>query len=115
MNATRAPASAPQLHDTIAAIPDDQRNPDCPDEINQRKEDRVVEDRVEVGLAIVAIDYIKLVQRLRLSIEDLNCLRAGKMFLQKCIDARNSRPDHVVTAPRTFAKPGSGREKQRHS
>jgi len=63
---------------------------------------------------VVVVNFIKLAQRFSFGVEDLDGLRPGKVFLQKSIDACDSRPHHVVTTARAFAKPGRCREKQRH-
>ena len=69
------------LHHAVAAIPDDKGNADGPDEIDKGKKYRIVEYRIDVRAAVVLVNDVKPMDRLRLSVEDLHSLRAGKMFL----------------------------------
>ena len=64
------------LHHAIAAEPDDERNADCADQIHEREEDRVVKDRLDVRVAIVVVQIVKLLERLRFAVEQLHGLRA---------------------------------------
>ncbi len=102
------------LHHAITAIPDDQRDADRADQIHERKEDCVIKDRVDVRASIFVVDVIESAQRLRFRVEDLDRLRAGKVLLQKRIDARDARAHEVVTSARAAAKPRRRRKQQRH-
>src|SRR2546423_593130 len=93
------------LHHAPAAVPDYERDSYCRDEINEREEDCVIKDGFNVGVAIVVVDVIEAPQRFFFGVEKLNGLRAVKMFLQKCVDARDTCSDHVIAATRPFAKP----------
>ena len=86
---------------------------DRADEIDEWKENCVVKDRVDIRATIFVVDLVERAQRLRLGIEYLNCLRAGKVLLQKSVDARDACAHEVVTSPRAFAKPGSSGNEQR--
>src|SRR6185503_5496528 len=96
------------LHYAVAAIPNYQCNASCADEINQRKEDRVVKNGIDVGFAIIRIDLAKLCNRLGFGVENLNGLGAGEMFLKKGVNASDARSYHVVPFARAYAKPGGG-------
>ena len=47
------------VHDPVSAVPDNQRDAHGADEINQRKEDRIIEDRVDVRFAMLIVDVRK--------------------------------------------------------
>ena len=51
----------------------------------------------------------KRAQRLRFGVEDLHGLRAGKVFLQKSVDARDARAHQVVTLARAACETRSSR------
>src|SRR4051794_39189101 len=102
------------LHDAIAAIPNDEGDTDRADQIDERKKDRIVKDRLDVGTAILIVDAIKGAYRLRFSVENLDRLRSGKVFLQERIDPRDARTHQVVALPRAPAKPSGRGEEQRN-
>ena len=94
------------LHHAVAAVPDDERDADRADQINEREEDRVVEDRFDVRAPVVVVNLVELPERLRLAVENLYGLRARQVLLQEGIDAREARADEVVAASRVLPKPG---------
>src|SRR4051794_2612365 len=96
------------MHHTIATKPNDQGDTDSADEIDERKEDRVVKDCIDVRVSVVVVDRYKTLQRLTFSVKDLHRLCTGKMLLQKSINTCHARANHVVSTPRAFAKPGGG-------
>ena len=96
------------LHHAIAAKPDDQSDAHRADEVDQREEDGVEKDRVDICFAVILVDCLEATQRFRLRIKDLHGLRAGKVLLQKSVDARDACSDHVIAASRALAKPRGG-------
>src|SRR6266513_4574202 len=97
----------------MTTVPDDQSDPDCADEINQRKEDRVIKDCLDIRLAMLVINLGEAAQEFCFRIKYLDRLRAGEMLLKERIDARDSRAHHVKATTRAFAKQGSSSEKHR--
>ena len=58
-NATSAPSVSVPLQHAAAAVPDDQRRRQRADHLDRRIEHRVVEDRLDVGVAVLAIDLVE--------------------------------------------------------
>src|SRR5690242_3438318 len=102
------------LHYSITTVPNNQRDPDGSNKINQRKENCVIVNRFDVRPTMVIVDLVELSQRLRLSVEDLNRLRASEMLLKKRIDPRDPGSHHVVTFTRTLPKPCRRSKQKRH-
>jgi hypothetical protein len=50
------------LHHAITAVPDDQRDADRADQIDEREEDCVIKDRVEVRSSILLVVVVKLAE-----------------------------------------------------
>ncbi len=46
-------------HDAITAVPDNQRDAHRADEVDERKKDRIVEDRFDVRIAMLVVDLGK--------------------------------------------------------
>ena len=59
-NATSAPSVSVPAEHAGAAVPDDQRRGQRADRFDRRIEHRVVEDRIDVGVAVLAIDLVEL-------------------------------------------------------
>src|SRR5690349_8218941 len=102
------------LHYAITAVPDDKCDADRADQIDEREEDRVIKDRVDVRSTIFFVDVIELAERLRFRVEDLDRLCTREVFLQKRIDASDTRAHGVVTLARAASKPGSRGKQHRH-
>src|SRR4030095_4684605 len=102
------------LHNAIAAVPNDQGNAHRTDKVNEGKENRVVKDRIDVGTTMVVMSRIKFPQRLCLGIEDLHSLRARNVLLQKRINPRYARTNHVVTLSGAATKPCRGSKQHRN-
>src|SRR5262245_66590191 len=64
----QAPEGQPVADYPVTAEPDDQRNTGCADQIDERKKDCVIKDRVDVGLAVFVVDFIKATPRDRKSV-----------------------------------------------
>src|SRR6266436_8492128 len=99
-------------HHQPATVPDDYCYPECSYQIDQREEYRVVEDGIDVRISMIVVDVVKRASGLLFGIEDLHCLRAGNVFLQKCVYARYARPHHVIPASRMFPEPRSRAKQQ---
>src|SRR5205814_5311137 len=93
------------LHHAVAAVPDDERDADRADQVNEREEDGVVEDRLDVRAPVLVVDLVELPKRLRLAVENLHGLRARQVLLQEGVDARQPRADEVVAASRVPSEP----------
>src|SRR5437899_6647606 len=93
------------VHHAISAIPNDQRDSDSADEINQRKKYGVIKNCVDVCVAMFVVNTLKALNGFRFGIKDLNRLRAGKMFLKKSVNSGDARANKVVTTARVSAKP----------
>ncbi|HEV2764374.1 MAG TPA: hypothetical protein VGV38_15445 [Pyrinomonadaceae bacterium] len=102
------------LQDQPAAPPDDERDADRADEVNEREEDGVVKNRVNVRAPVVVVDVGELAEADRLAVENLHGLRARDVLLQEGVDARQLRANQVVAAPRVLAEPCRRREQERH-
>src|SRR5207253_10428149 len=64
------------LHHAVTTEPYNQCNAHGANEINQREKDRIIKNRVDVGFAMLVVDFRKAAQRLGFGVEDLHGLRA---------------------------------------
>src|SRR5215510_14777542 len=98
------------LNHLPAAVPDYRRDADGRDQVHQRVEDRVIKDRVYVGLQVRRVDVGELAERLLLAVEELNCLSARNVLLRKRVQPRNLGPHLAEALARAPAEPGGGRD-----
>ena len=89
----------------ITAEPDNDRHADRADKINHRIKNRVIINRFDIGVAVIVIDVGKTILGAFFRIKKLNGLRAGNIFLQKCVEFCIARPNFVETFAGAFAKP----------
>src|SRR5262249_1526267 len=64
---------------------DHQVDADGHDEIDYRIEDRVVIDRLNIGVSIIVVDVLDPLFRLALGVEELHRLSSRDVFLQECV------------------------------
>ncbi len=103
------------LHHAITAVPDDQRDTRGDDDVYRRKEDCVVENRIEICFAKIAINALEFVQFVLFTIEQLDYRHARESFLQKRADARDVSAHRAKRTARTQSKPGRyGDERRQH-
>src|SRR5262249_54059067 len=102
------------LNHLPAAVPDDRRDADGRDQVHQRVEDRVIKDRVDVGLQVRRVDVGELAEPLLLAIEELNGLSARNVLLRECVQPRDLGPNLAEAFARPPTEPGGGRDEQRH-
>ena len=104
-NATSAPSVSVLPQHARAAVPDDQRRRQRADRLDRRVEHRVVEDRLDVGVAVLAIDLVEALEVQRLPPEQLHRRHAGDVLLQERVDARDPAADHAVRVADVAAEP----------
>ena len=95
-NATSAPSvSAPSITPD-AAVPDDHRQRQRADRLDRRIEHRVVEDRVDVRVPMLAIDLVEPLEIEPLAPEQLHGGHARDVLLQEGVDPRDQAAHDAV-------------------
>src|SRR5205085_1473946 len=95
-------------------VPDNQSNSDRTDEINQRKEDCIKKDCLDIRLAVFVVDLGKAALGFCFGIEYLHRLRAGEVLLEERVNSGYSRAHHVKAPPGALAKPAGRGEQHWH-
>ena len=62
------------------------------DQLDDRIEDRVVEDRVDVRVAVPRVQPVELLRLRLLAVEELHRGHAGDVLLQEGVDRGDARP-----------------------
>ena len=75
---------------------------------DRRVEHRVVEDRLDVGVAVAAVDRLEALEVQRLAAEQLHRRHAGQVLLQEGVDARDPAADAAVRLADVTAEPRHG-------
>ena len=88
-----------------AADPDDQRRGQRADQLDRRVEHRVVEDRLDVGIAVLAVDAVESLEVARLAPEQLHRRHAGDALLQVRVDAGDPGAHRAVRLAHVPAEP----------
>ena len=104
-NATSAPSVSVPAEHPAAAVPDDQRRRERADGFDRRIEHGVVEDRLDVGVAVLAVDLVEAREVQRLAPEQLHRRHAGDVLLQERVDARDPAADDAVRLAHVAPEP----------
>jgi hypothetical protein len=92
-------------HHPSAADPDDQRRGQRADQFDRRVEHRVVEDRLDVRIAIRAVDAVEFLEITRLAPEQLHRCHAGDALLQVRVDSGDPGAHRPVRLAHVRAEP----------
>ncbi len=82
--------------DLAAAVPEDQRGGERPDELDDRREGGFVDDRLELRLPVVPVDPLELPLVLLLPPEQLHQEHPRDRLLQEGVQTGNALPDVAV-------------------
>ena len=102
------------LHGPPAAVPDDEGSGARAQYLDRRVEGGVVEDGLDVGVAVRAVDPLELLEVARLPAEELHGCHAADVLLQERVDAGDLNPYTAVRLARVHPEPvrhpGDGRQ-----
>ncbi len=90
------------------------RDADRTNKIDQWIKDRVIKDRLNIGVSVIVIDVAKTPLYLLLRIEQLHRLGSRQIFLQKGIESSVAGPNPVKPAAGVLAKPVCRYKEKRH-
>jgi hypothetical protein len=101
------------LDDEAAADPDHQRRRQGADQLDRRVEHGVIEDRLDVGVAVPAIDLVEGLEVARLTAVQLHGAHAGDALLQEGVDAGDPGADAAIGLAHVAAEPLRDQQHQR--
>jgi hypothetical protein len=102
------PERDPGPHDLAAAVPDDQRDRDRAHQFEDREEERVVVDRLEIGVAVPGVEHMEGVEVPALPVEDLHGAHAAQILVEEGVEPRQPRAD--VTKRPAHLRPEAERD-----
>ena len=106
-----------ERHDSAAgpaaADVDDQRAGQRGQRLDHRVEQRVVEDRLDIGIAVIAIDRVETLERAALLSEQLHRRHTGQVLLQKRVDLRDQAAHLPIRLAHVLAEPLRRRQNAR--
>ena len=85
----------------------------APDQFDGRIEDGIEEDRLDVRVAVIAVDVLEALEVQRFAAEDLNGRHTRQVLLQIRVDARDERADHSIRLADVAAEPLGDQDDQR--
>ncbi len=93
------------LDGPAAAEPDEQRGRQRADDFDRGVKHRVIEDRFDVGVTVLAVDGVEALVAPPFATEQLHRRHAGDVLLQKRIDPRDPDPDRAVRLANVLPEP----------
>ena len=111
--ATSEPERQRVGHDAAAAVPDDQRRRERAHQLDGRIEHRVVEDRLDVRVAVRPVDVVEGCEVARFAPEQLHRGRARDPFLQVGVDPGDPHADSAVRVANVPPEPLRDQRDQR--
>ena len=115
MKATSTPRVSPPARTPPSPVDQDERGGDGGQQLDRRVEDRVVEDRLHVGVVVPAVDGGEGLAVPRLAAEQLHHRHAREVLLEEGVDARHPPARLAEGPPRALAEPvGEGEEERDH-
>src|SRR5262249_4208391 len=100
-------------YDLAAAVPDNQRDPDRADDFHRRIEDRVIENCIDIGFPVSAVDAIELVHLSFFAVEELDNGHSGDVLLQEGVYPGDANAHLSEGRPGAQPEPGCENRQQR--